>query len=251
LSEGGIRKVSTFNLIRRPAWCKKNRLKFKMLFNIKLTIDPNISVVSEISEIKDLEIGSKFHLARNEILGCPVSKYPEIKIEMERKEIAAPNDIEEGKNYLILKDDNLILAKNVGFDGNNPKFALGSENNSQILDISNAEVLGEILEKSAPLGDLTDDEKEFEELFICSDSKFHPLLKKIIKHNLEIPILGYDLLNDRGTIIAEADLAWATTKLCILNQRQEQNSEKFETAGWTVLNASDPTIIGEIPERND
>ena len=85
---------------------------------------------------------------------------------------------------------------------------------------------------------------------------FHPLLKKIIKDNLEIPILGYDLLNDRGTIIAEADLAWATTKLCILNQRQEQNSEKFETAGWTVLNArvlnaSDLNIIGKIPKRND
>jgi DEAD/DEAH box helicase domain-containing protein len=251
LSEGGIRKVSTFNLIRRPAWCKKNRLKFKMLFNIKLTIDPHISVVSEISKIKDLEIGSKFHLPRNEILGCPVSKYPEIKIEMERKEIAAPNDIKQGKNYLILKDDNLILAKNIGFDGNNPKFALGSEKNSQSLDILNAEVLGEVLEKSAPLGELRDDEKEFEELFICSDSKFHPLLKKIIKYNLEIPILGYDLLNDRGTIIAEADLAWATTKLCILNQRQEQNSEKFETAGWTVLNATDLNIIDKIPKRNE
>lgn len=255
LSEGGIRKVSTFNLIRRPAWCKKNRLKFKMLFNIKHTIDPHISVVSEISKIKDLEIGSKFHLPRNEILGCPVSKYPEIKIEMERKEIAAPNDMKEGKNYLILKDDNLILAKNVGFDGNNPIFALGSGKNSQVLDISKAEVLGEVLgevlEKSAPFGDLTDDEKEFEKLFVCSDSKLHPLLKKIIKHNLEIPILGYDLLNNRGTIIAEADLAWATIKLCILNQRQEQNTEKFETAGWTVLNASDPNIIDKIPKSND
>ena len=117
--------------------------------------------------------------------------------------------------------------------------------------MKNEDILGEVLEESEIIRNLEEDEKQFDELFIFSDPQFHPLLKNIIKNNLEIPTLGHELLDDSGKIIAEAEFAWLTKKLCILNERQSENSKKFEKASWTVLNPSDPNIIKQIPKRND
>ena len=50
-----------------------------------------------------------------------------------------------------------------------------------------------------------------------------------------MPEVGYELQNEAGEIIAEAELAWVEEKLAILTADQEVGQGFFERLGWKVV----------------
>ena len=58
--------------------------------------------------------------------------------------------------------------------------------------------------------------------------------------DIEAPsVVGYELEDDNGVIIAEAEMAWESRKIVFLTAEQlEVNKEVFEEHGWTVIDSS-------------
>ena len=55
---------------------------------------------------------------------------------------------------------------------------------------------------------------------------------------LDAPFIGFELMDEKGRVIAEAEMAWPSRKVAVLLPDQEGNS-LFESAGWTCYMAMD------------
>ena len=53
----------------------------------------------------------------------------------------------------------------------------------------------------------------------------------------DVPVVGYELTNESGCVVAEAELAWKAQRLAVL--MSTAHCGPFEAAGWTVALASD------------
>ncbi|MDR2752113.1 MAG: hypothetical protein LBC41_15770, partial [Clostridiales bacterium] len=51
--------------------------------------------------------------------------------------------------------------------------------------------------------------------------------------------VGYELADNTGTVVAEAEMVWESMKIAFLTPDQEGEKETFESKGWTVLLADD------------
>ena len=49
------------------------------------------------------------------------------------------------------------------------------------------------------------------------------------------PAVGYELANDRGNVVAEAEMAWPDNFLVLLTADQEDLAVEWLNAGWTAL----------------
>ncbi|MGK7875371.1 MAG: DEAD/DEAH box helicase [Xenococcaceae cyanobacterium] len=58
------------------------------------------------------------------------------------------------------------------------------------------------------------------------------LLHHMKEHQWSLPEVGYELTNERGTVIAEAELAWITHKTALV--LDESDLEPFQSLGWNV-----------------
>jgi ATP-dependent helicase/nuclease subunit A len=59
--------------------------------------------------------------------------------------------------------------------------------------------------------------------------------------------VGFELVNDRGEVIAEAEVAWEQEMVALLRADQQEFREVFDAAGWKVFMA-DSGIVAEIEE---
>jgi DEAD/DEAH box helicase domain-containing protein len=50
---------------------------------------------------------------------------------------------------------------------------------------------------------------------------------------------GYELVDAKGAIIAECELAWESKKTALLLPAQMDSKEKFEENGWTIFSTGD------------
>jgi ATP-dependent helicase/nuclease subunit A len=59
--------------------------------------------------------------------------------------------------------------------------------------------------------------------------------------------VGFELINDRDEVIAEAEVAWEQEMVALLRADQQEYTEVFDAAGWKVFMA-DSGIVAEIEE---
>lgn len=64
-----------------------------------------------------------------------------------------------------------------------------------------------------------------------------PLLTALSARGLPAPEVGLELADDRGVVLAEAELAWPAAKAAVLLAEGEADAAAFAAAGWRVLAA--------------
>ena len=57
-------------------------------------------------------------------------------------------------------------------------------------------------------------------------------LRRLADAGVDIPEIGYEYADEQGVIIAEAELAWPRSKVCVLLDGQAEFSGAWATAGW-------------------
>lgn len=74
--------------------------------------------------------------------------------------------------------------------------------------------------------------------------------EKLMSTGVQAPsIVGYELLNSSGTVIAECEMAWESDKIALLLPYQMSGIDKFKKNGWTVVTPDD--LIIEFLHRGD
>jgi len=74
------------------------------------------------------------------------------------------------------------------------------------------------------------------------DESAIPMIHELAETDVPLPEVGYELTNEKGMSIAEAELAWPDHKVAYLLEHQiEDCKETFEAAGWDILSESDTT----------
>jgi DEAD/DEAH box helicase domain-containing protein len=72
--------------------------------------------------------------------------------------------------------------------------------------------------------------------------EMHVWATALAELGLPPPVVGYELLDEKGRIVAEAEMAWAALKVSVLLPDTGAEA-KFKTAGWTCFVA----IVGALP----
>lgn len=77
-----------------------------------------------------------------------------------------------------------------------------------------------------------------DELF--SDDVTKVCVKEMMNHNIPAPSnVGEEITDERGAVIAMAEMAWEDLKIVWLSPEQEEYIDNFRTRGWKVLISSD------------
>jgi DEAD/DEAH box helicase domain-containing protein len=62
-----------------------------------------------------------------------------------------------------------------------------------------------------------------------------PGLCELALLQVQAPLMGHELANDRHQVVAEAEMAWPSSLLVVLTADQEDMGHDWADAGWTVL----------------
>ena len=74
-----------------------------------------------------------------------------------------------------------------------------------------------------------------------ADESVTDLLREVASLGVRPPdIVGYELANTGGTVVAEAELAWTECRVALLREDQRAGRRAFEDAGWSVLDHQSP-----------
>ena len=68
------------------------------------------------------------------------------------------------------------------------------------------------------------------------------LLAELSGRGTPVPEVGFELTGDRGTVIAEAELAWPAHGVAVLLPDQEAPAAAFTAAGWRVFDSDDEDL---------
>ena len=83
------------------------------------------------------------------------------------------------------------------------------------------------------------DEEVWKELRDLADPVLGDFLDKLESKNVPLPEAGYELADETGEVVAEAELGWPELKVAILGAWQIVYSKAFEGAGWRVYRLDD------------
>jgi len=90
----------------------------------------------------------------------------------------------------------------------------------------------EEIEWSAGLSPQVDLEAVWEELKDMTDEDIHPLLDLLAEKGWSPPIAGFELADEKGGVIADAELGWPDKKLAFLDDHQLDYAAVFAQQGW-------------------
>jgi DEAD/DEAH box helicase domain-containing protein len=74
----------------------------------------------------------------------------------------------------------------------------------------------------------------FIELKKITDPSLHPLLSFLAARHLPLPEAGYELCNEKGEIIAVAELGWPEQKVAFLLEEEMEYKQIFVSVGWRI-----------------
>jgi DEAD/DEAH box helicase domain-containing protein len=72
--------------------------------------------------------------------------------------------------------------------------------------------------------------QQIQELMV--DERLLPAIEQMCQEGWWLPEAGYELLSDRNTVIAMAELAWVSHKIAVTLTEDDQDA--FSTAGWSA-----------------
>ena len=76
----------------------------------------------------------------------------------------------------------------------------------------------------------------WDEVLQFADEDVHALLGFLAKQSAKKPEVAYEFANEKGKIIAMAELAWPAEKVAfLLDDQIDENQSEFDKMGWTVV----------------
>lgn len=104
------------------------------------------------------------------------------------------------------------------------------------------------LDEGMPGSAMPGDGRLNERLAYCDD-RCREALRFCASRGLPLPEVGFELADERGSVVGDAELAWPETRLAVLLPEQSESADAFRSAGWTVLSLDDvagrPEVIAE------
>jgi len=80
------------------------------------------------------------------------------------------------------------------------------------------------------------------------DKECRRILEIYVEKGIRQPdCIGFELTNDQGEVIAEAEVAWVQEMVALLRDDQQVSREVFEAAGWKAYVAYS-WIVAELEE---
>ena len=70
---------------------------------------------------------------------------------------------------------------------------------------------------------------------VMTGRELHPLLDRLAEAGWPAPEPGFELADETGEIVAQAELAWQEMKVAFLQQGELEHVDAFEAAGWRPL----------------
>lgn len=67
---------------------------------------------------------------------------------------------------------------------------------------------------------------------------------ELSRTGVDVPVVGYELLDKKGCVLAEAELAWPSQKIAVFLPECDETLHEFEKEGWQCFHAID-TVIPE------
>lgn len=98
----------------------------------------------------------------------------------------------------------------------------------------------------------TVDATDWDRLYVLAHERVHHLINIVSKEKLPMPMVGYELENEIGCVVAEAELAWEEAKIVvILDESFNEMKEHFDLLGWLVYTdaSSDQDVIQSLRTR--
>jgi DEAD/DEAH box helicase domain-containing protein len=93
--------------------------------------------------------------------------------------------------------------------------------------------------------------KWLEEVLELADESLHSLLTDLAQEGWPEPEVGYELSDDTGEIIGEAEVAWESHRLAIV--MEDECRDAFTQAGWKAFTAEEslanPSLLGKLKEE--
>jgi DEAD/DEAH box helicase domain-containing protein len=73
-----------------------------------------------------------------------------------------------------------------------------------------------------------------------------PLVQKLSKMKVALPEVGYEIMDGKGRIIADTELAWPEMKVAVVWNKEEQKAK-----GWQFFEiAEEESLIEALKEKN-
>lgn len=80
---------------------------------------------------------------------------------------------------------------------------------------------------------------EWREVKEFTDPKLHDLVDHLARKDWPVPEIGFELVNDAGGIVAEAEMAWPDLNTAFLEADQSSGRDAFAAAGWRTYDIED------------
>ncbi|MDA3918453.1 MAG: DEAD/DEAH box helicase [Deltaproteobacteria bacterium] len=87
--------------------------------------------------------------------------------------------------------------------------------------------------------DVSGTKSEWDEVLELIDPAFHKLIKQLAEMNCPVPEAGFEFVDEKGQIIAEAELGWIEKRVAFLLSHQIEFTSIFQQAGWKVAMIDD------------
>ena len=78
--------------------------------------------------------------------------------------------------------------------------------------------------------------------------EMHAWAMALAEQGLPPPVVGYELLDEKGRVVAEAEMAWADLEVAVLLPDTGAEA-KFRVAGWTCFVAVDGALPAELKDK--
>jgi DEAD/DEAH box helicase domain-containing protein len=79
----------------------------------------------------------------------------------------------------------------------------------------------------------------WDEILSSVDGEMRPLAMRLREKSSPLPILGFELANEVGAIVAEAELGWPELRIAMLREDQRDFLTVFKAAGWRAFVAAE------------
>ena len=87
---------------------------------------------------------------------------------------------------------------------------------------------------------------ETDELVDLCDERCQEFVRSWVKQGRPQPEVGYVLLDEKGRVCAQPELAWPRRKVAAILPAGTDVSEEFNKRGWTVFDATD---LGKVEDQ--
>jgi len=81
----------------------------------------------------------------------------------------------------------------------------------------------------------------WEEVLSLVDGELRPLAEHLAENDRPLPVLGFELTDEAGAVIAEAELGWPELRIAVLRKDQRGFLSMFTSGAWRAFMAAEVT----------